>query len=223
MSWPGYKQAGYEKIVRIAFPKDHFAALLKAGDWEWANVFHEALVEIAAVTQVENELSIRRACDAALVAVRKKILDAYAHPSIEPGAAVAHLSSRPCKFLVAYTYGEKPFFYTMDLVGAVPSRVFHKFAAIGSGSELASYFLTNLPVGDLDFATAYAASVYVIEQCINHAEGCGAPITAYTITKFGKWAQFGTELSDQFREASKKLDAEHFKSLGDKLYKAMPQ
>jgi hypothetical protein len=221
MTWPGYKQTNYEKIVRIAFPTDHFCALLKAGDWEWANLFHEALVETAATFPIENEFSIRKACDKALVETRKKILDAYNHPAIEPGAAAQWLKSRETKFIVAYVHFEKPFFYSMDLLGAVPCRVFHRFAAIGSGSDLASFFLNNIDTRELDVMAGFGAANYIIEQCIKHSEGCGGPMMAKAITKSGKWNYFTDFITEQFRDAVRRVDEEHFKNLAQKIEHAI--
>src|SRR5688500_13130156 len=101
MTWPGYKQSHYEKIVRIAFTKDHYAGLVKAGDWEWANLFHEVFAEISAVTDVTNEFTIRDTCERALKVVRKKILDGYSHESLPVGAPAEWLKGRECQFLLA--------------------------------------------------------------------------------------------------------------------------
>lgn len=213
MTWPTYVLKGYQKIVAIRFKNGDRAALLKAGDLAYADIFHEEFENRAKETAVESAETIRNTAEAAIKHLRQKIQNVQHHESNPPGYVSEYLRSRPATFLIAYHHEGMPYVYEMDVESAMPRTVRHKFAAIGTGSDLASFILNEVSPVDLDMGNGIATARYAVEMCIEHAIGCGGPVKCVAIRSDGSWIAQADELEKQYAVAIREVHARFLREL----------
>ena len=77
--------------------------------------------------------------------------------------------------MVAHYSADEPKIFTVSLSIGIASKTKGIFEAIGSGSPLAIYLLSDMCIPDLDYETASVLAVHTVEIVKRHDIYCGGP------------------------------------------------
>ncbi|HWV99089.1 MAG TPA: hypothetical protein VNZ64_05285 [Candidatus Acidoferrum sp.] len=91
-----------------------------------------------------------------------------------------------CELMLAHHVGE-PMIHTVSLSMGISNKAGGLFETLGSGSDLATYLLTDLCAPDLECSFASVIAVHVVETVKRHDAYCGGP-TRLGILKFSEWS-----------------------------------
>jgi 20S proteasome alpha/beta subunit len=79
----------------------------------------------------------------------------------------------PVELMVAHYFGDKPYIYTVDLFTCTANKAKLHYEAIGCGSNLGGYLLSELSYPKMDSELATAIAVHVVESVKKHDAYCG--------------------------------------------------
>lgn len=116
-----------------------------------------AVIAQKAMRQLKDELRVQN-CDCSMEELREFIRD-----------------NTNCELMIAHYFEGKPYIYKIDLVLGIANRIQSHFAAIGCGSNLGEYLLSehSKPAMSSEFGSAIA--VYVVETVKKYDALCGGP------------------------------------------------
>ncbi len=80
-----------------------------------------------------------------------------------------------CELMIAHYFKGKPYIYRIDLVIGIANRIRSHSAAIGCGSNLGEYLLSEHSKPEMGSEFGSAVAVYVVETVKKHDAFCGGP------------------------------------------------
>lgn len=215
----GFTLPRIKKLAVIRFSDGSQALLAKAGDVTFSNRYHETLEDQAATQKCLNERSAVMVAEGALKKTRSDFLEAFYHPTNEPGAGQTHLEKHHSKFVFGYCYEGKAHIYFLDSLGAIASPAKDEFIAIGSGNSVASVALSHVELADLTFGRSCGVAAYAIELCKRHDTGCGGDVQFMALGSDGKAFVPNDEDVGVYEIAANEMLNQHELSMSEQIHK----
>ena len=150
------------------------ALVAESGSVFTSGLVVERFCELAKNAELFNRDGLRSVAAAAVRDVRNQLQAPLFECSAEEFQEHIFRNDLECELMIAH-YEDGPTIDTIKLSQGVASRAKHFFEAVGSGSDLANYVLTDLCAPGMNFNEATLIAAHVVGVAKRHDPYCGGP------------------------------------------------
>lgn len=140
--------------------------------------FVELMTEKARSISIENKNTVSALAEETMREIRKPIFQTVRELNVPPENIGTYIQlNHHCEMLLASFFDGEPILSTIGILDCTPRPAENKnFAAIGIGSELATYLLNEYGMADPDFLFSENIAISVVQKVTDNVRDCGGPI-----------------------------------------------
>jgi len=174
-TWDSGKSWNANKMTELEHPYGR-ALVAESGAEITSAAMVEELVKLAGDKQQFDEHKLSGLAELAVRKVRQRLRAQNFECSSEELQDIIWKQELDSKIMIAHYDGNRPVIDTIGLTAVIPKRAKSFFEAVGTGSDLATYLLTDLCTPKMDCRTASVTAVLVTEIVKRHDRYCGGPV-----------------------------------------------
>lgn len=191
------KRSDVEKITKVEF-SNATALVAESGSAQLSGKAVEILQEKAKARELTDYRMVAELAQESLREVRNYLtkLNEGCNFSDEKWERYFR-DENPVELMVAHYFANKPYIYTVDLFTCTANKAKLHYEAIGCGSNLGGYLLSELSYPKMDSRLAAAIAIYIVESVKKHDAYCGGA-TKVAILRETKVSAADTFLEGRF-------------------------
>jgi 20S proteasome alpha/beta subunit len=181
-TWGSGKSWNADKMAELVHPYGK-AVVAGSGAVITSSNIIKHLTQLAIDRTIFDQMELPGIAANAVRAVRNELRKQQFDCTSEEFQSFIEQEELDCELMIAHYTNTTPRLDTISLSIGLPNRANHFFEAVGSGSDLATYLLTDLCSPNMESTTASVIAVHVVEIVKRHDPYCGGPTKVGILTR----------------------------------------